>query len=553
MEHRRNRWDDRGSRNGESAATEPTSSSPNKSDRRRSKSPVKVREGNRSQDWERDRRREHERVSSRNEREWDRNKGSDRGRSHRSSRDDHRRDRSRDRRDRDSRSSYRGRDRDRDYDRDHDRSRRHRRDRSSDRYYERPASKESDAPAAEPSKPKVDPVAIAAAAAARINAQLAAQGLTSQPAKPTSQPQSATPEPMSNETQQKADGSFFKNIDINDLRNKYLLTKTETQDRIREETGASVTTRGRYYPDRTMATNMAPTLHLFVEARDQASLDKAVNKIQELIDQDLGSLVDERRFRRRDQMEETEQQLTEERRKRPEEKIMINLDQYPPYQVRGQIVGPGGQNVKHIQAETGCRVQVKGRGSGFLERSTGQEDDAPLYLHVASTDAVALQKAKDMCIDLVVSVKEQLANGQMGGRGGNGGRNYNDNRGPRDRDWDSRDDRHRGGSEGYHSSDHHSAYSPARGQYGSSQAPIQYSDEVQNGFGYGHHAPPPHASRLPPGMPAAVNVSAPPPPPSAAMPAVPPPPPGARPPPPPPAAARPPPPPGGLPPPPPSH
>ena len=39
--------------------------------------------------------------------------------------------------------------------------------------------------------------------------------------------------------------------------------------------------------------------------------------------------------------------------------------------------------MKHIQQETRCRVQIKGRGSGFMEHGTGQESDEEMYLHVA--------------------------------------------------------------------------------------------------------------------------------------------------------------------------
>jgi hypothetical protein len=46
-------------------------------------------------------------------------------------------------------------------------------------------------------------------------------------------------------------------------------------------------------------------------------------------------------------------------------------------------VGQGGNYVKHIQQKTRCKVQIKGRGSGFTELSTGKESDEPMYLHVA--------------------------------------------------------------------------------------------------------------------------------------------------------------------------
>ena len=70
-------------------------------------------------------------------------------------------------------------------------------------------------------------------------------------------------------------------------------------------------------------------------------------------------------------------------RKWPEEKIPINLEPIPGFNLRAQVVGHGGAYVKHIQQETGCRVQIKGRGSGYLENSTGRESDEDMFLHVA--------------------------------------------------------------------------------------------------------------------------------------------------------------------------
>jgi hypothetical protein len=70
-------------------------------------------------------------------------------------------------------------------------------------------------------------------------------------------------------------------------------------------------------------------------------------------------------------------------RKWPEEKIPIDLEPIPGFNLRAQVVGSGGAYVKHIQAETRCRVQIKGRGSGFNDPKTMQEHDEPMFLHVA--------------------------------------------------------------------------------------------------------------------------------------------------------------------------
>ena len=72
-----------------------------------------------------------------------------------------------------------------------------------------------------------------------------------------------------------------------------------------------------------------------------------------------------------------------EQRKWPEARIPIDLEPIPGFNLRAQVVGHGGSYVKHIQQETGCRVQIKGRGSGYLEASTNRESEDDMYLNVA--------------------------------------------------------------------------------------------------------------------------------------------------------------------------
>jgi hypothetical protein len=81
------------------------------------------------------------------------------------------------------------------------------------------------------------------------------------------------------------------------------------------------------------------------------------------------------------------------------------MENVPGFNLRAQVVGQGGAYVKHIQQETGCRVQIKGRGSGFMEHSTGQESDEPMYLHVAGPQPQQVEKAKELCEDLLKSVR----------------------------------------------------------------------------------------------------------------------------------------------------
>nr|KAJ4024057.1 hypothetical protein NW766_000289 [Fusarium irregulare] len=247
----------------------------------------------------------------------------------------------------------------------------------------------------EAKKSPTDAAAAAAAAAARINASLQARkgiqhvdvppirsaDTESPPPRPTSTPQTSNKiAPPLDSEMYVADGDYIQDIEVNDLRNRYLLTKGATQ-------------------------KMKPPLYLHITSTSKSGLEAAVAKINELIQQELPQLVDERRFRRRDQEQVERDEFG--RRKWPEEKIPISLEPVHGFNLRAQVVGHGGAYVKHIQQETGCRVQIKGRGSGYLEAATNHESDEDMFLHVAGPDANMVEKAKELCEDLIANVKQQ--------------------------------------------------------------------------------------------------------------------------------------------------
>ena len=81
------------------------------------------------------------------------------------------------------------------------------------------------------------------------------------------------------------------------------------------------------------------------------SLEKAVEKIHELINQELGPLLDERTMVARNRalglpMPEGFGQKDRTREKWPEDKLFIGLDSLRNFNIRAKIVGPGGMFVK---------------------------------------------------------------------------------------------------------------------------------------------------------------------------------------------------------------
>jgi hypothetical protein len=250
-----------------------------------------------------------------------------------------------------------------------------------------------------------------------------------------------------------------------------------------------------------MATASNPPLYLHITSTSKEGLEKAVSKIEELMRQELPNLVDERRFRRRDEVEKDEFG----RRKWKEEKIPIDLEPLPGFNLRAQVVGHGGQYVKHIQGETGCRVQIKGRGSGYLEQATNRESDEEMFLHVTGPDPVMVEKGKELCEDLILNVREQYEDWKKRppppprfGGGGYGDRDRGD-RGDRDRDRDrDRGDRDRGYHGGYHGHGGQNNHGRS-GSYG--QAPYQ------GGGDYGSHGANEVPANPAAGNGAAVNMS----------------------------------------------
>ena len=95
-----------------------------------------------------------------------------------------------------------------------------------------------------------------------------------------------------------------------------------------------------------------------------------------------------------------------QQRKWPEERIPIDMEPLAGFNLRAQVVGPQGAYVKHVQQETRCRVQIKGRGSGYMEHGTGRESDDSMYLHVAGPDPKEVAKAKELCEDLLANVRD---------------------------------------------------------------------------------------------------------------------------------------------------
>ena len=63
-----------------------------------------------------------------------------------------------------------------------------------------------------------------------------------------------------------------------------------------------MSTKGVWYPDRSKATEKDPPLYLHISATTPDILQKAIDKVNELIAMDMGSLVEDKKDRMRERV-----------------------------------------------------------------------------------------------------------------------------------------------------------------------------------------------------------------------------------------------------------
>lgn len=94
-------------------------------------------------------------------------------------------------------------------------------------------------------------------------------------------------------------------------------------------------------------------------------------------------------------------------------KIRIPVEKHPTYNFIGLIIGPRGKTQKELEAKTGCKIAIRGKGSvkeGARGRRDGQVmmgDNDPLHVVITGDDQASVDAASSMIEQMLIVIDDE--------------------------------------------------------------------------------------------------------------------------------------------------
>lgn len=255
--------------------------------------------------------------------------------------------------------------------------------------------------------------------AAKLSAKLAAEG------KYQTQPMSLLPQAISNPVDQfiknkpsgfstasnqaatmptvkkLQNGGYFAEMDVNDIPERQFVTDPSLLERVSKQCGAAVTLRGQHLSTedkrRSIISGIAQKpLSIMIQADVAAKVQVALHKFMELITncKKFGP-----NFTSNNQSSANYYL---------QHKIFVGLDDaHPDFNVNYSLGGDKGTNFGFIMQQSGGKVFLRGKRSGYLEPNSGRESFEALHLYVSHPHQDGLDLARQLCENLIDTVHQQ--------------------------------------------------------------------------------------------------------------------------------------------------
>nr|XP_002127162.1 KH homology domain-containing protein 4-like [Ciona intestinalis] len=272
---------------------------------------------------------------------------------------------------------------------------------------------------------KSDPVAAAAAAAARINANLRAKGKLSdqtqhKPVVNTIQTANSALSAIQVSQIKKIFDLYVAKIDINNLPivTRTYMTQVNAQEIINKQTGAAVSTKGQYLTqdEKKNVEGIDKQLHLYVQSPSQDKVELAINKIKDMISKHNVSKSSLSAVAPTMVPPMVSMPIPQNMVGQPSlpsgnyvhDKLFIGMDYVPPdFDLKTKLIGANYTNFNFVANSTGAKVILRGRGSGFIEPTSGREAFESMYVFISHPNQAGVDAAKKLVNNLIEHVRNE--------------------------------------------------------------------------------------------------------------------------------------------------
>jgi len=101
---------------------------------------------------------------------------------------------------------------------------------------------------------------------------------------------------------------------------------------------------------------------------------------------------------------------SQHRSKKMQGQFLIGMEEDSDFHICRRVLGPHGSHMKHIARQSGARLRLRGRGSGFLEGPNKQESTDPLMLCISAPTPAGYDKAVRLTQQLFTDIQKEYQN-----------------------------------------------------------------------------------------------------------------------------------------------